>query len=71
MTPESRALVQSFIEKTFIDALGPNGESKVLWFKNWVALQSVRALEHIHVLVRNVDYDTLERWTGEGPKQKP
>ncbi|PCD30875.1 hypothetical protein BFJ63_vAg3965 [Fusarium oxysporum f. sp. narcissi] len=71
MTPESRALVQSFIEKTFIDALGPNGKSKVLWFKNWVALQSVRALEHIHVLVRNVDYDTLERWTGEGPKQKP
>jgi hypothetical protein len=69
MTPESRALVQSFVKKTFIDALGPDGEDRVLWFKNWVALQSVRALEHVHVLVRNADADILERWTGERPKQ--
>jgi hypothetical protein len=69
MTPESRALVQSFVKNTFIDALGPDGESRVLWFKNWVALQSVRALEHIHVLVHNVDDDTLERWTGERPNK--
>ena len=69
MTPESRALVRSFVKKTFIDALGPDGEKRVLWFKNWVALQSVRALEHVHILVRNVDGDTLERWTGERLKQ--
>lgn len=69
MTQESRALVQDFVKRYFIDTLGPNGEDKVLWFKNWVALQSVRALEHIHVLVRDVDDDTLEKWTGERPKR--
>ncbi|KAK7403863.1 hypothetical protein QQX98_010367 [Neonectria punicea] len=67
MTPQSRALCEAFIKRYFVDSLSPGGEDRVVWFKNWVALQSVRALEHIHVLVRNVDDDTLERWTGERP----
>ncbi|KAM4055263.1 hypothetical protein HRG_006059 [Hirsutella rhossiliensis] len=65
MTPESRALVQNFVKMYFVDALGPGGGKQVLWFKNWVALQSVRSLEHFHILVRDVGDDTLERWTGE------
>lgn len=65
LTPQSRVLVQNFVKRYFVDALGPGGEKQVLWFKNWVALQSVRSLEHIHVLVRDVADDTLERWTGE------
>ncbi|EQK98505.1 hypothetical protein OCS_05782 [Ophiocordyceps sinensis CO18] len=65
MTPESRARVQDFVKRCFVDALGPGGEKRVLWFKNWVALQSVRSLEHFHVLVRHVGDDTLEGWTGE------
>lgn len=69
MTPESRALVADFVRRYFVDKLGEQGQDKVLWFKNWVALQSVRALEHIHVLVRDVDDDMLERWTGERPKR--
>ncbi|KAG6033641.1 hypothetical protein E4U41_006850 [Claviceps citrina] len=69
LTAESRALVAGFVRRCFVDALGEDGERRVLWFKNWVALQSVRALEHIHVLVRDVDDDILERWTGERPKR--
>jgi hypothetical protein len=69
MTPESRKLVEDFVQRCFVDTLGPGGQDKVLWFKNWVSLQSVRTLEHIHVLVRDVDDDTLERWTGERPKR--
>ncbi|KAG6005063.1 hypothetical protein E4U21_000519 [Claviceps maximensis] len=69
MTKESRALVADFVTRYFVDSLGDGGEQRVLWFKNWVALQSVRALEHIHVLVRDVDDDMLERWTGERPKR--
>ncbi|KAH7159994.1 hypothetical protein B0J13DRAFT_616785 [Dactylonectria estremocensis] len=65
MTPGSKALCENFVKKRFIDSLGPGGEDRVLWFKNWVALQSVRALEHIHVLVRNVDDNTLNQWTGK------
>ncbi|KAH6604222.1 hypothetical protein Trco_007668 [Trichoderma cornu-damae] len=69
LTAESRARVESFVKTYFVDALGSGGEQKVLWFKNWVALQSVRTLEHFHVLVRDVDDDVLQRWTGERPRR--
>ncbi|KAI1661792.1 hypothetical protein F4813DRAFT_173144 [Daldinia decipiens] len=65
MTTESRDTVKNFVKMFFVDKLGPAGDDKVLWFKNWVALQSVRALEHIHIIVRDVDKDTLDKWTEE------
>lgn len=69
VTAESRSLIENFVKGYFMDSLGPDGGDRVLWFKNWVALQSVRTLEHIHILVRDVDDDTLEQWTGERPKR--
>lgn len=71
MTPESRAVINDFVQRYFIEPLGPGGEKRVLWFKNWVALQSVRALEHFHVMVRDVDDYMLERWTGQRPRRGP
>lgn len=65
MTPESRKTVAGFVDRYFARRLGPGGGERVLWFKNWVALQSVRTLEHIHVMVRDVDKATLEEWTRE------
>lgn len=65
MTPQSRQTVADFVQRLFVDNLGPGGEKRVLWFKNWVALQSVRALEHIHVMVRDVEKDVLDEWTKE------
>lgn len=65
MTPESRKIVGEFVKQYFVDRLGPGGEEKVLYFKNWVALQSVRALEHVHVLVKDVDPLLIEEWTKE------
>lgn len=68
VTPESRELIDAFVEKTFVKRLeleGPDASEKVLWFKNWGALQSVRGLEHIHVLVREVPDGVVEEWTGE------
>ncbi|PFH61026.1 hypothetical protein XA68_18391 [Ophiocordyceps unilateralis] len=65
VTAESRALIQDFIDRYFVDSIGPGGEKQVLWFKNWVALQSVRSLEHFHVLVRDVDEDLVARWVGQ------
>ena len=67
MTPESRATVQSFVQSYFIDPLGSNGAKQVVWFKNWVALQSVRSLEHIHVMVHRVDAEMLATWAQEQP----
>lgn len=65
VTEESRRLIRDFVNSFFIDKLGPGGEARVMWFKNWVALQSVRSLEHIHVLVQDVDTKTIEEWTRE------
>ena len=68
MTPESGQLIEGFVRKAFVGRLeqeGPEAGEKVLWFKNWGALQSVRGLEHIHVLVKDVPESIVDEWTGE------
>ncbi|KAI8634596.1 hypothetical protein F5Y19DRAFT_118156 [Xylariaceae sp. FL1651] len=65
MTADSRQIVANFVKTFFADRLGPGGSAKVLWFKNWVALQSVRTLEHIHIMVKDVSSDLLDEWTQE------
>jgi hypothetical protein len=67
MTPSSRSIVEEFVKRYFADSLGPDGDRQVMWFKNWVALQSVRTLEHVHVMVQGVDKETLLEWTDERP----
>lgn len=74
LTPQARALVNNFIEKEFVvpiaQVTGTSGDN-VIWFKNWVSLQSVPGIDHVHVLVRNVSQDFVDRsWTnGEQPVQ--
>jgi hypothetical protein len=68
LTEESRALVQSFVDKTFSGCVhkqetGVLGEDRVLWFKNVPKLQSVGALEHFHVIVRGASKAMLDSWT--------
>ena len=69
--PESREVIGDFVRKMFVERLKGNHSDagdRVLWFKNWSALQSVGALEHFHVFVRGAGEDLLKEWTGEGPK---
>ncbi|KAI9043878.1 GIG1 family protein [Aspergillus affinis] len=71
MTDESHSLVEGFVRRTFVDRLAKESatfrhpDAHVQWFKNWTALQSVRSLEHIHVLLKDVPEDILREWTGE------
>lgn len=65
VTPESRELIRNFVKTYFVDQIGPGGEDRVMWFKNWVSLQSVRSLEHFHVLVKDLDPAVLGKWTKE------
>ncbi len=72
LTDESRAMIEEFVRKKFVRRLAEDAgkrfsdpEGQVLWFKNWVGLQSVRALEHVHILVRDVPEDILAEWSGE------
>lgn len=68
MTPNSRELVESFVRTVFTERLAREGiaDESVLWFKNWTRLQSVRGLEHVHVLVRGVPDRIIYEWTGDG-----
>ncbi|MCJ1400471.1 hypothetical protein MMC11_003677 [Xylographa trunciseda] len=65
LTPESRQTIENFVQNTIIERLGASHASDcVLWFKNWSALQSIRDIDHVHVLVRNVPDSLLAEWTG-------
>ncbi|KAG0647651.1 N-acetylglucosamine-induced 1 [Hyphodiscus hymeniophilus] len=64
VTDDSRRIIREFVGKTFVKRLSGD-ENRVVWFKNWAQLQSVRALEHIHVLVRYATKEDLESWTGQ------
>ncbi|KAJ4301928.1 hypothetical protein N0V90_004024 [Kalmusia sp. IMI 367209] len=55
--------IVAFVKREFRGKAGEEVEgSKVQWFKNTTILQSVRALEHIHVLVRGVEEEVLSQW---------
>lgn len=69
LTADSRKLIDDFVKHTFKDRLDDrcHPDDRVMWFKNWVGLQSVRGVEHFHVLVRNVPQSILDEWTGGQP----
>lgn len=53
LTPAGFAIVEDFITREFRVKSGEEKKGeKVLWFRNPRRLQSVRSLEHVHVLVR-------------------
>jgi len=62
VTPKDRKVIDDFVREYFVKPLGEGGNEKVQWFKNWVSLQSVRGVDHVHVLVRDAPSDLLERW---------
>ena len=70
MTPESKRLIEEFVQRVFVGKLEQEGFSeaaeRVMWFKNWNALQSVPGLEHVHVLIKDVPESIFDDWTGEG-----
>ena len=66
MTLEARAQVEAFVRERFIEPIAElhGGPDRVIWFKNWVSLQSVPGIDHVHVLVRDVSQSTIDQcWT--------
>lgn len=57
--PIASKTIDRYIRQTFQDQYGIPA-SDILWFRNWEALQSVKAMSHIHVIVRNLDPRHLE-----------
>jgi hypothetical protein len=65
MTPESKRIVCDFVKRSFAGRLGPGAEERVLWFKKRCGFQSVPAVEHVHVMVRDVDGNGAGEVVGE------
>lgn len=65
MTPQSRQQVHQFIQKTFVDRVKDSSGhlDRVMWFRNWTALQSIPGIEHVHVFVRDIPDDIIAEWT--------
>nr|POF03769.1 n-acetylglucosamine-induced protein 1 [Quercus suber] len=61
---ESRALIEDFVDRTFRARMS-RGKDSVMWFRNPTKWQTVRAVEHFHVLVCGADEDLLESWTDQ------
>lgn len=47
ISPKTRSIIDKYVAKTF-------SSYDVVWFRNWSNLQSVKALSHIHVLVKDM-----------------
>lgn len=66
--PGARQVVEDFVETIFRRRLNANGSisgGEIIWFKNRTRWQSVKTLEHIHVLTKGVDDKLIEEWTGQ------
>lgn len=71
VTTESRELIERFVETLFVSRVAERcglerGEAwkRVMWFKNWESLQSVRGVPHVHVLVKDVPEGLIGEWLG-------
>jgi hypothetical protein len=63
LNDEGQRLVMDFVQQEFRCKAGEEDEgSKIIWFKNTTNLQSVRSMEHFHVLIRDVDEDVMRQW---------
>lgn len=60
LTEEGAAMIRRFVDERFVKGLGIGAE-KVQWFKNWTILQSVRAVDHVHVLLKDVTAEEVDR----------
>jgi len=58
ISSSTRKLINKYVQKTFVQGLGIPPEN-IVWFRNWRALQSIKDLSHIHVLVKDLPSEQL------------
>ncbi|GMF34335.1 hypothetical protein B5S28_g94 [[Candida] boidinii] len=63
-----KSLIEKYINKTFVEYLNIDRKD-ILWYKNWAALQSVRTIPHIHVILRNVSEEKILKVLYTGGKE--
>lgn len=60
ISPKTRLIIERYVNKTFVEYLGIS-KDRILWFRNWSALQSVKNLSHIHVVIRDISDEQLAK----------
>lgn len=65
LSAETRAEIEKYVVQTFVEDLEVC-RSDLVWFRNWDALQSVKEISHVHVVVKGMTPDQLEKVLG-GP----
>ena len=68
-SPDSCRYIAYFIDRVFSEHIGQGGHAgdNVQWFRNRTKWQSVRSLDHIHLILRDADEAFVTRITGQGP----
>ncbi|KAF2673949.1 hypothetical protein BT63DRAFT_397835 [Microthyrium microscopicum] len=61
LTAEGTAMVNAFIKNEIEQPLKVEDQDKVLWFKNYTSLQSIRTIDHVHVLIRGLDLSKIDK----------
>ncbi|KAG7816902.1 hypothetical protein KL919_004197 [Ogataea angusta] len=62
-----RILIEEYIRETFCNWLNIPRDH-IAWFKNWAKLQSVKSVPHIHVIIKDMDQQALDRVLHTGGK---
>lgn len=60
ISDETRLVIEEYVCAKFVDQLGIQRDHLV-WFRNWGAIQSVKEISHIHVLIKDMTNDQLEK----------
>jgi hypothetical protein len=68
-TAESTATIENFLRQVFGKRLGTDFGEKLLWFKQKAEWQSVKSLDHIHVMVRGIAECEIDALTGTTRQQ--
>lgn len=62
LTERAREQIDAFVRKKF--AVGTRvDEERIIWFKNWASLKSVKAVEHFHVMLFDPDMELVREVT--------
>ncbi|KAF3802350.1 hypothetical protein GCG54_00003811 [Colletotrichum gloeosporioides] len=68
-TADAAGLIHNLIDYALGKPLGCYMNENILWFKQKAAWQSVKALDHIHIMMRNVQQNQVEKVIGQRRSQ--
>ncbi|KAF3990814.1 hypothetical protein FT663_00639 [Candidozyma haemuli var. vulneris] len=63
LSQASRDIIEQYVDQTIVKHLGIPRENLV-WFRNWDALQSVKEISHVHIVIKGMTQEQLGQILG-------